>query len=842
MNPKAVEFQPSSHAGSPSDISKPTVKKSEAEDGEIEDGAAAKIVKVEQQVSSGQVSQKAENGSQRAENSLLKEESVKAVGEPELKRTALASPTPTNAGSQSASDKRQPLASSTSHPPPFAATEASYRSSPNGGMSRPLHELPSRPDPASIRAGDFRTHNRHGDRMVPPRARESRLSDRLPFDGSKDADRGFDRPDLSQQMRSSERQDANFRHDDRGRLERYPADIPSGARNAGDERHMHPMHGDAKRVHRDDRPPSSSDSRFMADTVHGRREFSSVGLQEEDNSMLPPRSTPSQHPDRAALIHGSQESGRPSAPSRSSDRRVDQAKYGDYPPSEHTSGVPSPAQTQERAPAYDGRRSDRRYDDAKREFDDSRNPRSRYDDPNTPTGPRTERSGPMASNSLGERYRENLKPTYTSSSNYDMNHGRLNQDYNRASWQGEPGRGRHSTDNEAPPGPRLSNGSVQHQGRGGRSSLPSPSHMHPKTVTPSPAPPNLSQPQTKQSLNGPMTRGGPRDANHTRQPSFESPPVQPSANESDAPAIHPDRLRAIQGSSGPQNHVGAERTDPGRFPRNPPPLNTTSVASSRGPISGPNQLSPPGRPGSSPSGPGSMLDRNRDKRFEVLQNTLQLSNGPSNFDRSGSGTIIRGRGGRGPPTPSALAQPTAPPAPKDAGPARDDLFAGRANGPVPSGHVENDAGFSRGRRELGGREAPSDMERRSYRHCSRSPRPDRSLDMPPSQYRERDRPPVREPSGDRFRDESSFYETRNSVATERNMRNTGGAFDREQRGPPPLRRSARDGRTHDRGGTEGGYERRGEDYRDNGGSLRKRGRAGEEMGERSMDNKRPRRL
>ncbi|KAK4692109.1 THO complex subunit 2, partial [Lecanoromycetidae sp. Uapishka_2] len=214
--------------------------------------------------------------------------------------------------------------------------------------------------------------------------------------------------------------------------------------------------------------------------------------------------------------------------------------------------------------------------------------------------------------------------------------------------QGESQYGRLNSDNDIPSGPRLPNGN-QPPSRGGRNvSAPQPQIN-------TQLPPSNSQPQVpaspiqeRQIPSGP-SRGSPRkSAPFSQQPATTSAPSTPVVQTPETAGIHPDRLKALQGSG----VISPEATSQpqGRVLRQPPPPVSTMPAP--GPPRGPNNqlqspIGPASNRGGPPTGPAISNDRNgRDKRFAGLQNVLQQVHQPNVLERSGQGASIRGRGGR----------------------------------------------------------------------------------------------------------------------------------------------------------------------------------------------------
>ena len=422
----------------------------------------------------------------------------------------------------------------------------------------------------------------------------------------------------------------------------------------------------------------------------------------------------------------------------------------------------------------------------------------------------------------------------------DPNHGRLSHESNFSSRQAESQYGRLNPESDIPSGPRLSN--ANQPPRGGRNvSAPQPQLNQQQP----PVPPQR-QASGVASQDRPAPSGPRKLSTFPQGAAISSGPSTPVAETA---GIHPDRLKAIQGTNPDVTESSLQtRDDQGRGPR-PPPVSMAS-----GPPRGPtNQLSSPTGPSAAnrgpPTGPASSNDRsNRDKRFAGIQGVLQQGATPNTLERSGQGASIRGRGGRANnvnvPSPSTSGPPT-PGIPRQDQLPSQDLFPGRPSGPIAPQPNDEDVAYGRGRRG-GPREVPREAERRSGRHRSRSPGKDRAGGGPPRTrdedqlQREGLRERTRGPDGVPPRELRS-----GAIPPEMHVRAGGGA-DRgsHDRAPPrDTRRSGReDGQYREREAPERRDER---DRRDVGGSGRKRGRGGEEGSgpvERSFsDSKRARR-
>lgn len=856
LNPSAPEFQPTTNGNS-----KPTKAPAgsvDAEEGEIDD------------------IQMAESKNKDAHLRLGKGEKGTLTSVAETAKSHPPSPTPAESGDRGAPPPQTSSAVPHDHvgpnrkPPPTSVLnkpsipprpETTRNISSNG---RGPQDLPPRPEIPQTRNGD---HRRLNDRTSQEFQRDSRFHERQPTEDPRDLIR--DRAERAPPYHGTERSDGRSWGD---RIGRFGGDSAQPPRLGVDDRNPPQGHRDTRHSLRDERPALTSSSRQSLEYGQGQ--------DDRDTSMLPPRSTVPQqqerasiNPERAALIHGRQEQTRGS--SHPPDRRPDPSRHGELPRSERNSRGPSPSRQVDRGPTVDGRRLDRKAD-GHRPIDDTSHSRPRFEDGYAPSAPRTERAGPGGfSNTSSDRFRESMKPTApTGPAAFDPNHGRLSQDQGRGGRHAESQFGRLNAGNDVPSGPRLPNGNHPPPSRGGRAvNAPQPpSGPH---NSPSSSQTNVGAPiaQDRQTPSGPSMRGPPRDG-PTNVPSGHS--ITPTNEASDAAGVHPDRLKAIQGSgtpgqlgvhpdrlraiegNGPPARVsGPGRGEPSRGPRQPPPLSVPpSQNPSRlpGPIPSPVQQSPTIRGGlPPPTGPSSGGDRGRDKRFAGLQGVLQ-QNGPAPPERLNQGASIRGRGGRAmPPSPSAPGSSlSALSAREDLGPGRDDLFAGRVNGPAGSSNIDEESSYGRGGRRGLPREA-REGERRSGRHRSRSPTQDRAPDAPPPRLREEDRPPLREDPRDRFRNEMAPHvSARDGTAPDRDSRGHPPALptaERELRGGRPIRGSGREEPVDRRSSRDATYDVRGGEERsgdgggrEGGGSMRKRGRAGDEAGgERHLDSKRPRR-
>lgn len=744
----------------------------------------------------------------------------------------------------------RPLSNAAS-PHPSVPSRPETSRGPKAGNGPVQHNLPSRPEAPQSRLNDHRLPGRPSDRAPHDHQRDSRFPERGPVDRPRDLlrERAPERTGAGPHFAGPERIDGRPYGSDKDRL-----DLRSvhGRTNIDDRQGLPPR--DARYQLRDERAGRGSNTGPSLD--QSKRDVMAGEHHARDVGMPPPRSIIPQHPDRAAMIHGNPDQVRGQPAIHLSDRRSEIPRHGSHPNSERSSRGSSPARTDDRKIPHDSRRDDRLQHDGRRFTEDMSRPApSRYDDSHAPTGPRTDRpptDGPMTAN---DRFRDSKKPPPSLGPTFDPNHGRLKQDPIHSGRQTESQYGRLNTGNDVPSGPRLQNGHHQSSTRGSRNvsaPQPQPNNQHPSVSLQNVVTPPMTQ--DRQAPSGPSGRGPSRNAGSTT-----SVPPTPLAEGPEIVGIHPDRLKAIQGTGPPPT----ANATPNRGETNwgskqaPPPVSVPSPAPPRGPnnhLQSPIQQSPTNR--GPPTGPSIANDRNRDKRFAGIQNVLQQANSPNAPERSGQGASIRGRGGRanngsihsptsGPLTPNL---PNQEPLSN-----RGDPLPGRSNGPGMSQLNDEDASY--GRRDKRGappRDAPRIDERRSGRNRSHSPGKDRPSDGPKS-VREDDWQQARADPRERFRTEMQAN-TRGSGGGDRDLRSTVGPPEREIRGGAGLRRSGRGDVAHRteperRDGHEwagdgnGGYDRRGDERerRDGGGSGRKRGRGEEVAAERSMDSKRTRR-
>lgn len=715
------------------------------------------------------------------------------------------------------------------------------------------HGLPNKPEANTSRAGEHRMPPRSEGRGLHDHAREPRFPERGGADRSRDIlrDRGLERSAPGPYTQSHER--ANERPPLADRDLRHGNEKPPPNRAAVDDRHNGSHVRDSRHLPRDDRPDRSSNDRLFAEQQHSRRDTETPTLSMRDTVMPPPRSNIPQHPDRAALMQGNPP-GRGMPTSNPPDRRSETPRHDSHSHAGRGSRGPSPKRDDDRrTPRDDVVREERPPVDGRRQVDDpSRVAQPRYEESHAPTGPRTGRPPSALPTNPNDRFRDSMKASALLPA-VDPNHGRLSHESNHNGRQSESQYGRLNSSTDIPSGPRLANGNHPPPNRGGRNvSAPhphintqQPSHASQSSATAAPA-------QDRQTPSGPSLRGSPRKPPPFTHPvSTSSAPPTPVAQSPETAGIHPDRLKAIQGSGA----ANTESAPTNQGPRQAPPsMALPAPGPPRGPnnhLPGPITQSPTNR--GPPTGPSFPNDRNRDKRFAGLQNVLQQVGSPAAPERSGQGASIRGRGGRANnvsmPSPVAPGPPISNP-PRSDGPApRGDLFAGRPNGLSNPQQSEADVGYERGGRRGGPRD---DGDRRSGRHRSRSPK-DRA---PGASVRSREEEATfgRDGIGERSRP--------GEAQPERDLRGGGGQMEKNIRGgagldrrdsradepPREMRRSGRDeGQYRDRrvelDQRDGGDRRDGRDRRDGGGSGRKRGRGGDEgQGERGFaENKRPRR-
>lgn len=863
LNPKAPDFHPSPHPivnGAPKMV-RTASGKLEVEDGEIEDAKVTENSFNEDKSSSAQQLPKPASA-ETPKASAISVPPAETSNRLDISRRDSPAPIANQALRPSAAASSAPTRPEIRATPP--ATQSSIPNRPDLSRNAPSnttngavqHGLPNKPEANASRAGDYRMPQRSEGRGLHDHAREPRLSERGGADRSRDIlrDRGSERSVSSSYSQSHERANerASLVDRERGDLRHGNEKAPLN-RAAVDDRHNGSHSRDARQPSRDDRLDRPSSDRLFAEQQHNRREAETTTQSVRDTAMPPPRSNIPQHPDRAALIQGNQNAGRGLPTSNPPDRRSEPPRHDSHLHSGRNSRGPSPKRDDDRRiPRDDYFREERPPVDGRRPVDDpSRLGQPRYEEPHAPTGPRTGRPPSAVSANPTDWFRDSKASTLPPA--IDPNHGRLSHDSTHSGRQSESQYGRLNSSTDIPSGPRLANGNHPPQNRGGRNV----SAPHPHLNTQQPLPVSQSSTpaapaQDRQTPSGPSIRGSPRKPPPFNQPiSTSSAPPTPVAQSSETGGIHPDRLKAMQGSGA----ATAESAPANQGQRQaPPPMALPAPGPPRGPnnhLHSPITQSPTNR--GPPTGPSFPNDRNRDKRFVGLQNVLQQAGSPTVPERSGQGASIRGRGGRANnvsmPSPIAPGPPIPNPPRQDGPAARGDLFAGRPNGPSNPQQSEADTGYDRGGRRGGPRD---DGERRSGRHRSRSPK-DRA---PAASVRSREDEALygRDGTGERSRP--------NDAQAERDLRGGGGQLEKNIRGgaglerrdtradepPRDMRRSGREeGQYRDRrvelDQRDGGDRRDGRDRRDGGGSGRKRGRGGDEgQGERGFaENKRPRR-
>lgn len=711
------------------------------------------------------------------------------------------------------------------------------------------HDLPNKPELPQLR-GDHRLPPRVSERGPQDHAREPRFPER----GGLDRPRDLIRDKVSERSASGLHPQSHERAPqpiERERLDaRYNNEKPPTSRANIDDRLGGVYPRDTRPLHREDRPQRPLNDRQFSDQHHSRRDAEISGQRIRDTEMPPPRSNIPQHPDRAALIHGNHAPDRSLSTSIPRDRHSESLGHDSHSHPERNSRGSSPVRGDDRrSHRYDNRRVDRPLMDEPRSIEEpTRFNQSRFDEPHAPTGPRTARPASAVFENPNDRARDLTKPS--SMTPVDPNHGRLSNDSSYNNRQSESQYGRLNSGNDIPSGPRLPSGNQPPPVRGGRNiSAPQPHINTQQPPSPSQTPLNGPSAQDRQAPSGPSLRASPRKPAPFPPPaSTSSAPPTPVSQSPETAGIHPDRLKAIQGSGAAAGeHVPHAGLDQSRGLRqDPSPVSMTGPGPPRGPnnqLPSPVAQSPIGR--GPPTGPSFPNDRNRDKRFADLQNMLQQAGTPLAPERSSQGASIRGRGGRANNVSMPSPTTTGPPVPnvprQDGPPPRGDLFAGRPNGPPLVQQNEEDTGYGRGTRRGGGRE---DGDRRPSRNRSRSPGKDRPAGGP-MRVREDDGRPGRDGMSERSQNDirggtaAADKSIRGGAVSERDLRDNGLSV-------RDMRRSGRDEDQYRERRVEDG-RRDGRDRRDGGGngggSGRKRGRGGEDgQGERGfLDNKRTRR-
>ncbi|KAI9731768.1 MAG: THO complex subunit 2 [Cirrosporium novae-zelandiae] len=737
---------------------------------------------------------------------------------------------------KSDSIKREPQNSSQSNIPPRPDITRNSSS----GMRSQQHTLPSRPETRPLRPFD--------NRSLPPPPIDHRRDGRDTRDIRSSNEYGrLERPNIPHErplLHPGPPPYLDSRSDrppygDRDRFE------PTRGKDwLPDDHHNRPSHRELRPPSREadlpDRPPPRYRPPHEANPS-----MRSSELPLPRDSMPPPRQGMAPHPDRMANIQAQPHPARAALIERSEhEHRPD---FGRREPDDRrtkSSRPSSPSRGDSRTvPRYDDRRNERApFDDRRSAREQLFGPSSRPDETSLPSGPRNDRTtGPMPRDYDREPPRaspSNLPPR-------DINHGRLNQDFNFGGRsQDVPQTNSNPNTVEIPHGPRGRN-----TPRNGRNA---PMPMNPPVNTqrnqpPAQAPaPSPSGPERQPPTGPSSTRGGPRDISSTSSTLSQSP---------DTAGIHPDRLKALQQAS-PSNprYPNSSQGHPhhSSAPNNPSPLSTAA------PPSGPRGLNVPPSPlPSSPSSrnppPGPSFPNERgprgDKRFAGIQNVLQQNNDV------GRGTNIRGRASRQNSlnihTPTNSVPPTPSTRPEAAFANRADLFADHPGTPPPQ--PRDDTPSSRGGRRDGDRDRDrGDREggehrssRRGGGESSRSHSQDHST---PGRWEEEPRSSSRrEPRGDERSERRRGTDSgRNSERDDREPRRSGRTDD-------SRRKERRE--EYERGGRgtvgvstlgsgeeerQWNGERREERERRDGGSGRKRGRGGDDSG-LQIEGKRPRR-
>ena len=857
----------------------------ESEDGEIEDAKMADVItKVDKGTVDGdQVTDERDvPTSQPAPPTQAPETNLPVEATPRSQTPNLTSsepsrvPTPgavvqTKSQLQDLKSSSSAVAGSSSPIPP--RPEAARSSSGSAVNGRVQHGLPNRPEPPHSRAGEHRMSDR--ERAPRDHVRDSRHPERGTMDGPRDAvyERAPERHVLSSQQRSYERVDRPHNAErERGQAGWGGERGLSGRPNPEEWHSSSSQSREPRQPQRGDRTERLQRDRPAAETTPNARAFEPQGQPSHDGTMAPPRSTISQHPDRAALIHGNTNRDRPPFDAQHLERRQEARRYDGHLTSDRSSRPGSPSRLDDRRNSrLEPRRDDRPPVDLRHTPDTTANGRlPRYEDNRLPTGPRTDRSMPGSEGSPHDRFRDSPRNASTTSPATDLY--RRDQGANHNSRQQESQYGRLNAGPEIPLGPRLPNGNTAPPPRAIGRNVSAPHHVNTQQTQPYPASQNGSTAaQEKQTPTGPSSQGPPRNAPPMPRPdSAQSALPTPATDTPDTAGVHPDRLRAIQGAGGASSVSAAQGlSSMGRPLRQPlPPVSVPPTPGQRpipqmpspggplpspgAPMSGPVGPSPTSR--GPPTGPSCGNDRSRGEKrmFAGLQSMLQQAGTPNTPERSGQGASIRGRGGRTNnstlPSPSASDPPTAPAPRPEAFPGRGDLFANRPPTHSVQQSVEDDSEYGRGTRRGGAREPLREYAREPARDGARG-RPaardegrneerrsgyhrssrDHSRDTgpaPPIPPRDDERPPRRDEPRDRGRPPMPP------------------PMEREMRRPPRMdeqRRAESDRRDVDSWNTErrAGMERRDDrDRRDGGGSGRKRARGGDEG---YNDSKRPRR-
>lgn len=709
------------------------------------------------------------------------------------------------------------------HPSIPARPELILKTPVNTINERISYNLPNRPEPPSSKTDDQRISERTGERGSRDLGRDMRFIERGRPDRGGDAlrDRVQDHSIPGSYNRGYDQNNERPHILDRNRLESGWGEEKMLANwSSSDDRH--------NGARRDSRPPSRDgrvdrpqrDRSFPEASHHlPRTEFQGPPMREP--AMAPPRSNIPQH-------------SNPPLSGHHSDRRPESTRYeSNFPNSGRSSRGESPSRSEDpQSLRHDGRHNDRSLVESRRRADASLHPQpSRYENSHLPTGPRTDRPTASGPPSSSDKFRDSMSLSSSAMPAPNLNVGRLNQDPGHHLRQEESQYGRLNPGPEIPSGPRLSNGVHLPPPPRGLSTVsanqPRTNHQQ-SPLTTQGLPPPLIIPDKQSSL-GLSTRAMTRaTAGFTRQDPTVSAPPTPLNESPDTASVHPDRLKAIQelGNSSPVD--GSLNQAP---PRQLPPATVPSSAGARGPAQQvPSPIGPSPINRGPPTGPSFVNDRSRgDKRFAGLQTVLQQGNAaPNGPERSGQGASIRGRGGRANNvhvhSPSTIGPPLSSVARGEVFAPRGDLFAGRSGGP-PTPPNEDDGGYGRNARRGGARELAREGERRSERHrVNRSHSRERAPRPPPPSLREEDmairREDPRERMGGRPPMERDLRRSRREEVT----RERRGEFERSE-----MAEWARDEREREQ--------------REGGGSVRKRGRGGDEgVHERNYgEGKRPRR-
>ena len=759
----------------------------------------------------------------------------------------------------------------TSHPSIPARPDISRGASNNFASGRSQHALPSRPPEMPLsRPGEHRTPDRLGDRMGRDNPRDQRNVEYGRFERNGDSmkDRFSGRHASGSLTRAFERPPDRQPVSDHNRMDVGRAGEKSLSLNATSEPRQDIINAREQRSY----PREDRSERASRDTPHDHANERSQDLHTQTSRpsvMAPPRVQIPEHPARAALIHGLPEPDRRIHLTNGLDSRSETSRYEERPKSEKNSRAPSPNRYEDRrTPRYDDRREDRPGLDGRRAAKDVTQAHiPRHENTTLPTGPRSDRPGPMNPLNADERYRESWKAASSAPPPpVDLNHGRLNQDSENGTRQQGSQQSRSAAEynshsrhldqhtnrpsdhtdfrqqpiqhtrqgSDVPSGPRLPNGNST---RGGRN-FSAQTHVNAQqfhtntSAVPSPGGPDRHAPT------GPSAPRAAVAIKNTAQvplsSSAMSAPITPVGEAPDTTGIHPERLRAIQGTV--SNTLPGQTLSAEGVRHELPQLSTIAPGAPKGsnmPPPSPGIVSPSNR--FPPTGPSSQ-DRGRgDKRFAGIQNMLQQSSVPNGHERNGQGASIRGRGGR--MNSLNMPSPTMSDSPAGAGRGdsfapRSDLFVGRSSGPPMPQHgnpqLAEDHSGVRGGYRGGPVNDLRDGERRSGRHgSSRSHSRDRynGSQLPP---RGDERRPARDEPHDHQRGAPDMErDSRRPIRDDYKDRER--RADTDRRGPEDWN-----------GERRGGPERSERDRRD-GGSGRKRGHMEDGPGDRGHDGKRPRR-